>query len=121
MRSYGQEAPPIRSVSRTALALLLCLTHLSAHGQTVGDKLISMRQGQLITVYLADRTKAVGKLGDVRPAEFVLEPAKAGNPPRAIRYADVQRVDTRMSGPRKLAWFGLVYGILVAVTATVNN
>jgi hypothetical protein len=76
-----------------------------------------MRQGQLITVYLADRTKAAGKLGDVRPSEFVLEPAKAGQQPRTLRYAEVDRVGTRMSGPRKLAWFGLVYGILVALGA----
>jgi hypothetical protein len=80
-----------------------------------------MRQGQLLTVYLADRTTAVGKLGDVRPAEFVLEPTKASKQPRTLRYADVDRVDTRMSGARKLAWFGLVYGVLVAVTATANH
>ena len=88
MPSCGQENAPIPSAARIALALLLCC---SAHGQTIGDKLISMRQGQLITVYLADRTKAAGKLGDVRPSEFVLEPAKAGQQPRTLRYAEVDR------------------------------
>lgn len=112
MRSSG---PAASSLSRPLAILLLAA---AAHAETVGDKLISLPPGQRLEIRQAGGTVLRGKLGDVRPFDFVLDPDKPGEQPQTIPYATVETVNTKRSRSDNLILFGvgvaLYCGLLLA-------
>ena len=112
-RSSGPAANSVRG----ALALCLIGSFL-AGAESVGDKLISLPPGQRLEIRQTNGQILRGKLGEVRPYDFVLQPAKTGEQPQTIPYATVETVNTKRSGSDKLILLGagvaLYCGLLFA-------
>jgi hypothetical protein len=103
------------ALTKPIAIFLLVGSLLRAEGESVATTLFAMPRGRRVDVVMAGGGKFTGRVGEVRPFDFTLDPDGPGKPARAIAYRDVRQVRERLTTGNKWMLAGVVYLVLAGI------
>lgn len=109
-----------------AIVLLCCLVviiPMTSPAATLTEQLEKWGEGKRIQVVCTNGDKIIGRLGNVAPDGFILNPDKKGaGLPREIRFAEVRSVKSKWTTGEKWLLGGLIYvGLTILSAVTLGN